>query len=315
MRIRKIAVSTIIALAAAMLMTAGALVQAQVIYDSTVSPLPGNLPSVGAEAYAFNELGDAVNFVGTARSPRAVTITMSSWGCQAGHWNTADCVTTPGATFSIQIKLNIYNAGSPLPGSPVASTTQTFAIPYRPSTDNAHCTGGRWYEASSGTCFNGLANNITFDLTSLNVVLPNSAVFGLVYNTTSFGPSPIGPSAPCFTSPGGCPYDSLNIALSPAVTVGSKPFFDTLYWNNFYASNYCDNGLDGTGTFRLDSRTSACWNDGAGTSYIPAAKFTAYTIATTAAGCKNNGWQSLSRANGSSFKNQGDCIQYVNTGK
>ncbi len=109
-------------------------------------------------------------------------------------------------------------------------------------------------------------------------MLPNSAAFGLVYNTTSYGPTPIGPPAPCFTSSGGCPYDSLNIALSPAVTVGSKPFFDTLYWNEFYASNYCDNGLDGTGTFRLDSRTNACWNDGAGTSYIPAAKFNAYTI-------------------------------------
>jgi hypothetical protein len=31
--------------------------------------------------------------------------------------------------------------------------------------------------------------------------------------------------------------------------------------------------------------------------------------------CKNNGWQSLSRADGTPFKNQGDCIQYVNTGK
>ena len=31
--------------------------------------------------------------------------------------------------------------------------------------------------------------------------------------------------------------------------------------------------------------------------------------------CKNGGWQSFTRANGSSFKNQGDCIQYVNTGK
>jgi hypothetical protein len=31
--------------------------------------------------------------------------------------------------------------------------------------------------------------------------------------------------------------------------------------------------------------------------------------------CKNGGWQSLFRANGSPFKNQGDCIQYVNTGK
>ena len=31
--------------------------------------------------------------------------------------------------------------------------------------------------------------------------------------------------------------------------------------------------------------------------------------------CKKGGWQDQTRADGSSFKNQGDCIQYVNTGK
>ncbi len=31
--------------------------------------------------------------------------------------------------------------------------------------------------------------------------------------------------------------------------------------------------------------------------------------------CKKGGWQNLHRADGSGFKNQGDCIQYVNTGK
>ncbi len=31
--------------------------------------------------------------------------------------------------------------------------------------------------------------------------------------------------------------------------------------------------------------------------------------------CKDGGWQNLYRADGSAFKNQGDCIQYVNTGK
>jgi hypothetical protein len=31
--------------------------------------------------------------------------------------------------------------------------------------------------------------------------------------------------------------------------------------------------------------------------------------------CKNGGWKTLVRVNGTSFKNQGDCIQYVNTGK
>ena len=39
------------------------------------------------------------------------------------------------------------------------------------------------------------------------------------------------------------------------------------------------------------------------------------TTATAKDDCKKGGWQTLSRADGSSFKNQGDCIQYVNTGK
>lgn len=35
----------------------------------------------------------------------------------------------------------------------------------------------------------------------------------------------------------------------------------------------------------------------------------------TAASCKKGGWEDLFRADGSAFKNQGDCIQYVNTGR
>ena len=31
--------------------------------------------------------------------------------------------------------------------------------------------------------------------------------------------------------------------------------------------------------------------------------------------CKSGGWMTMHRADGTSFKNQGDCIQYVNTGK
>lgn len=31
--------------------------------------------------------------------------------------------------------------------------------------------------------------------------------------------------------------------------------------------------------------------------------------------CKNNGWMTLSRTDGSSFRNQGDCVSYVNTGR
>jgi hypothetical protein len=43
--------------------------------------------------------------------------------------------------------------------------------------------------------------------------------------------------------------------------------------------------------------------------------FEPYVVANNKDQCKGNGWQLFTRANGSTFKNQGDCIQYTNTGK
>ena len=43
--------------------------------------------------------------------------------------------------------------------------------------------------------------------------------------------------------------------------------------------------------------------------------FEPYEVAQSKDDCKNGGWEGLTRADGSSFTNQGDCIQYVNTGK
>ena len=43
--------------------------------------------------------------------------------------------------------------------------------------------------------------------------------------------------------------------------------------------------------------------------------FEPFAVATNANQCKNGGFANFKRADGSSFKNQGDCIQYVNTGK
>jgi hypothetical protein len=245
-----------------------------VIYDSTVSPLPGNLPSVGAEAYSFTELGDEVTFAGNTRTLKQVTVTLSSWGCQSGHWFSGDCVTAPGATFSVPITFNVYRVGAnDTAGALITTMTQSFDVPYRPSTDSAHCTGGEWFDGAQG-CFNGLATNITFDFSSQRVRLPETVVYGIAYNTSHYGPSPIGNGAPCYSSSGGCPYDSLNIGLAPTVVVGSKPFPNTVYQNAVFAGDYCDNGAAGVGTMRLDSPSIACWFDPS-QSFIPAVRFTA----------------------------------------
>ena len=196
-------------------------------------------------------------------------MTLSSWGCQSGHWYSGDCQTGHAATFSIPITLNIY--APPLTGfgtGPLLATkTQTFAVRYRPSA-SPRCGDGRWYR--NGTCFNGLAVNVKFDLASLGVTVPNTVVYGISFNTTHSGPSPIGEGAACFSSPGGCPYDSLNIGLASSVSVGSKPNPGTVYLDTSYAPFYCDGGAAGVGTFRLDSPTSACWSGS-----VPAVRFTA----------------------------------------
>ena len=43
--------------------------------------------------------------------------------------------------------------------------------------------------------------------------------------------------------------------------------------------------------------------------------FEPFRVATTKDACKAGGWQSVKRADGSSFKNQGDCVSYVSNGK
>ena len=43
--------------------------------------------------------------------------------------------------------------------------------------------------------------------------------------------------------------------------------------------------------------------------------FEPYEVASNKDQCKSGGFNSVKRNDGSSFNNQGDCIQYVNTGK
>ena len=43
--------------------------------------------------------------------------------------------------------------------------------------------------------------------------------------------------------------------------------------------------------------------------------FEPYRVVTDKGQCKNGGWQTVKRADGGSFKNQGDCVSYVQTGK
>ncbi len=238
-----------------------------VLYTST-DPGVGNVPSLGVEAYSFNQIGDEVILRRVAKI-KSVAVQLSSWACESGGWNTHDCVTTPGAKFTTPITLNIYkasstdtNTGETTPGPLLATITKTFTIPYRPSA-SAHCTGGQageWFRNGQG-CFNGLAHTIGFTLTGLKTKLPKDVVWGVSYNSDNSGPSPLGGS--------GAPTDSLNVGLAPKVRAGHERYPGGIFWDTRYAGFTCGAPFV-TGDFNLDSAGGDCW-----TGYVPAVQFNA----------------------------------------
>lgn len=251
---------------------ASAATSPQTTYSSIPSPLPGNLPSEGFEATQTSEFGNEINLVPSTLPLSAVTVSLSSWACETGGWNTSDCVTTPGATFPADITLNLYNP--PLNGNKptlIKSVTQTFQVPFRPSVDAVNCTGGQ-YLGFDG-CHNGILDNVVFNFSALNVILPSTVVFGIAYNTADYGVSP--------THNASSPLNSLNVALSSDpinVSVGSDPNPGEVFQNTSTAGNYCDGGTAGVSVFRLDG--PACWGEvsaSAAPYYVPSIQFDTIT--------------------------------------
>jgi hypothetical protein len=293
------------------------------VYSSIPDPLPANLASLGGEAYSFSQLGDQVQFAASGGKLSEVEVTMSDWACGEGKWTGTGeeaCTTTPGTGFELPITFNIYEVGEENAVGPLLATrTQTFFIPYRPSSTTEHgCDGKSWYDEASETCNHGLATNISFDFASQELTLPEKVIYGISYDTTHHGPEPVGEGAACYSSSAGCGYDALNIALSEEVLTGSQVNPGTLYWDSTYAGFYCDEGAGGTGTFRLDSPGNACWS-GEGYAYIPAVAF--YTAPepvinppTSPSDCRPGSWQEYTDASGTPFTDKADCLAYFGIG-
>ena len=228
-----------------------------VVYSSIPAPLKA-VASEGFEAYQGLELGDGVNLTQRGNLQR-VRYVLSSWGCQSGNWYSNNCVTAPGMTFPVPITLNVYaidTTNTSRVGALLATQTQTFNIPYRPSYDSVRCAGtGEFYSAVDASCVHGLANVIVFDYSGPSVNLPLQSIFSLVYNTTHYGPNPIGQAAPCYTSSGGCGYDSLNVSTDgPGGLIGSVFDPNGIFDSFTVPAEYCVPAL-GIG-FRLDT---PCW--------------------------------------------------------
>jgi hypothetical protein len=229
----------------------GATPATNIVYNAIPSTLPPNMPSQAFQAQQTSEFGDYVHLAGTSRLLRTVTVTFSDWALYSDY-KTDPRYSGNSVSWTHPITLNIYNVvpGTPLNtlGTKIATVTQTSTIPWRPvgdptCLDTGYGAGFAW-RASDGNCYNGLAFNLTFDLSSLNVTLPDDLIVGVAYNTETYGAAPIGSNGP---------YNSLNVGAVGSATVGTDGNTDRVFWNSSTASYYADGGAAGVGIFREDT--------------------------------------------------------------
>jgi MYXO-CTERM domain-containing protein len=183
---------------------------AEVIFNSIPGTLAANYTSQPYQAQQVSEFGDRISFGGSARQLSAASVTMSMWG-RYEDWNVGGQYygtgAYAGAGYTQSFTFNIYAAGTgTAPGALLGTVTQDKYIQYRPTV---------WASA------NGIAQNITFDLSGLAITLPESIVWGLAFNTETYGTSPTGANGP---------YNQLNVCYNQSssyaptnggVTVGS----------------------------------------------------------------------------------------------
>lgn len=214
-------------------------------YNAIPSKVSGNVPSVSFEGFPAKEFGDLVALGGKARKLDAMSVVLSSWGCETGYYYPdGDCQTTHGATFEVPITFKIYDdAGI----SVLAEKTATMTVPYRPSA-SPQCTGdnaGKWYNSKDRTCYNGFPHLATVNMSDLRVTLPERVIWSVQYNTTTSGYNPIGTTnEPCSTWFAGCGYDTLNVG---AFSYPSAPFAgadldgDAVFFNGAMESGWSGN--------------------------------------------------------------------------
>ena len=203
---------------AALLATAPA--GATTIYDSIPNPLPPNLPSVGYEATSTAAFGDLIQLGSGSRSLTSVDVTMSNWAKESTYESLG---TSPG--YSVPLTLTLYNVdnsgAAPAVGSTIVSRTIDPTILWRPE---ATISCGTGWLAANGNCYNGIAQNVAFDFSGVTV--PDQIIFGLSFNTQSYGANPTGTAGP---------YNSLNFGLATSgPSVGTEVTPGTLFWDTTY---------------------------------------------------------------------------------
>jgi hypothetical protein len=282
------------------------------VYDALASVTPTtNYPSQPFQAQQTSEFGDYVHLsAGSARQLDSINLTMSNWakeGTAANEaWCLANTVSCDSTGYTWPITVNLYANTldtHDVPTTSLGSKTVNVHVPWRPASDSS-CTltsnGTGWLENGHCVNFSGIAFNANFNLASLNLSLPNDVIVGFAYNTQSYGNNP--------TSVDG-PYNSLNIAVpeNNPVTVGSDDSTGSVFWNTS-TQDYYSNGNCVAGTFCKDTS----WSPN-GTVAMQINVTPTVNSPTNKDLCKKDGWMNYTDANGTTFKNQGDCVSFVAT--
>ncbi len=217
-------------------------------------------PSLSFDATQTSEFGGRIELQGGESRNPTITIVLTSWACQEGAWYSDNCVSEKRSKFSQPVSVTLYNVeANGSVGSKIATEEQTLQVPYRPSTNHKRCLGateeealGGFWSGSEGRCADGI--NAKFNYKFALAKLPSQVIVAVSYNTSSAGSPPLS-GAPCESTPQGCPYDALNVAIEEdgsGATVGTQPEPEDTYLKSTYEPMY---GTSGTplGTFGVSN--------------------------------------------------------------
>lgn len=238
---KKLLIGGGLAVFAFVLSTSFSFAASSVVYDALPSISPQtSYPSQPFQAQQVREFGDEIHLGGTSRMLNSVIVTMVTWARHSEY---------PGMSstgWSHPITLNVYRTDLNADGTPstkIGEVTQDIFIPWRPEGDSScpntgYGDGFAWKD-DNGTCRNGLAFNANFDLSSLNLVLPDDIIVTVAFNTQTWGYEPINAAGP---------YNSLNVAVpeNQTTSFGSNDS-DSVFLNSTWAGAFSNSSLAGKG--------------------------------------------------------------------
>jgi hypothetical protein len=182
---------TFLATTALLAVAAGAASATEVIYSNlnTVAPVVNGLPNEDtlSASSTYFPVGGIVQFANKDRGLRKLTTEVDSFTCEYGVYSLENCYTIhPNKKYAYELTASIHAVGPDnTVGAVLASSTQTFKLHYRPTT-NVSCPSTPEGKGFGANCdVGGLLATITFKF-SPGVVLPEQAIV-LITNTAHEG--------------------------------------------------------------------------------------------------------------------------------